>query len=94
MKSFNRTISVLVFVNLVMTSFALGEKATEQDVLLTQVQQLNNPFLEIVPAEPLTYQLDRERMQASIAKFVASETVLVIPTPETIRKARISYRQQ
>ncbi|MHC4753325.1 MAG: hypothetical protein ACYTFW_26110 [Planctomycetota bacterium] len=87
MKSLSRTIIVLVFVSLVMTSFALGEKATEQEVMLTQVQQLNNPFLEILPAKPLTYQLDTERMQASIAKFVAAETVLVIPTPETIEKS-------
>ncbi|MHC4425443.1 MAG: hypothetical protein ACYSYV_05025 [Planctomycetota bacterium] len=89
MKSFGRTVSVLVFVNLAMTSFALGEKAREQEVLISQVQQQLNDFasetVDISSAEPLIF--PRQELQARIARFVAAETALVIPAGTSIEKS-------
>jgi hypothetical protein len=95
MKSLSRTVSVLVLVSLVMTSFALGEKARENEVLSQvqrqvqrQVQQLTDPSIETVEvmySEPLTF--PRQELQARVARFVAAETALVIPTAESIKRS-------
>jgi hypothetical protein len=88
MKSFGRTVSVLVFVNLVTTSLALGEKAPEREVL-SQVQQQLNDFatetVDILFAEPRIF--PGQELQARIARFVAAETALVIPAGGSIEKS-------
>jgi len=101
MKTINLTIIVLVFVNLAMTDFALGEKAPEKEGLMSQVQRLNKSYIDKyyteaemgLYAEPLIIEqpigpmiLGRQELQARIAQFIAAETALVIPTAETVKQ--------
>lgn len=94
MKTISQTISVLIFVGLVTAGFALAEKAPEEEpqevsvgVVRPTVPMPTPPKAPKVPHlifGPLTS--TRQELQARIARFVAAETALVIPTTETIKQ--------